>query len=92
MTEQTTDPAQDEWRTYDDFAAGIDTYRLPNISLAGDRIALALEGGGTLSLAFNEDAVSWSASGAVDETGATDPYDAVSVRADVVFVHLPLTS
>ncbi|MDR2998300.1 MAG: molybdenum cofactor biosynthesis F family protein, partial [Microbacterium sp.] len=39
-----------------------------------------------------EDAVSWSASGAVDETGATDPYDAVSVRADVVFVHLPLTS
>ena len=29
------DPSGDEWRTYDEFAAGIDTYRLPNASLAG---------------------------------------------------------
>ena len=36
MTE-THDPALDEWRTYDEFAAGIDTYRLPTVSLAGTR-------------------------------------------------------
>lgn len=29
------DAALDQWRTYDEFAAGIDTYRLPNASLAG---------------------------------------------------------
>jgi hypothetical protein len=79
-----TDPATDEWRTYDEFAAGIDTYRLPNTDLAGTRLALTLDDGSRLDLAFEADHVVWN--------GVRDPYDAVAVRDDVVFVNLPLTS
>ncbi len=42
MTDITTDPALDEWRTYDEFAAGIDTFRLPSILLAGTSLTLTL--------------------------------------------------
>ncbi|MES1170255.1 MAG: MoaF C-terminal domain-containing protein, partial [Leifsonia sp.] len=83
------DPATDEWRTYDEFAAGIDTYRLPNTDFAGTTIALTLDDGSAMTLAFGSDAVAWTASGAA---GGSDPYDAVAVRDDVVFVNLPLTS
>lgn len=82
------DPDTDEWRTYDEFAAGIDTYRLPNTALAGTTLALTLDDGTALTLAFDQDAVSWAWEG----TGGRDPYDAVAVRDDVVFVNLPLTS
>jgi hypothetical protein len=89
------DPALDEWRTYDEFAAGIDTYRLPNTDLAGTALALTLEDGQSLTLDFDpskdsgtEALVTWSGLGA----SGTDPYDAVAVRDDVVFVNLPLTS
>lgn len=85
------DPATDEWRTYDEFAAGIDTYRLPNTDLAGTALTLTLDDGSTLSLTFDADTVTWTASGAIG-SGGTDPYDAVAVRDDVVFVNLPLTS
>lgn len=78
----------DEWRTYDEFAAGIDTYRLPNADLSGTRLTLALDDGSALRLAFDGDAVEWS----TPEDGGRDPYDAVAVREDVVFVNLPLTS
>ncbi len=37
-----TDAALDEWRTYDEFAAGIYTFRLPNASLSGLALALTL--------------------------------------------------
>jgi hypothetical protein len=88
MTDITTDPALDEWRTYDEFAAGIDTFRLPNTTLAGTALVLTLDDGGTLTLRFDEDAVTWSG---LDASG-TDPYDAVRVRDDVVFVNIPLAS
>ncbi|MDR2320094.1 MAG: molybdenum cofactor biosynthesis F family protein [Microbacterium sp.] len=84
----------DEWRTYDEFAAGIDTYRLPNIDLGGTTLNLSLDGGETLSLEFSASIgpeagqVTWSGLGA----SGTDPYDAVAVRDDVVFVNLPLAS
>jgi len=93
MTHPRTDPALDEWRTYDDFAAGIDTFRLPNASLAGRAVTIRLDDGSTVALDFSESDVTWSADGAIDAApGTTDPYDAVAVRDDVVFVNLPITS
>jgi molybdenum cofactor biosynthesis protein MoaF len=87
------DAAPEEWRTYDEFAAGIDTYRLPNTDLAGRSLTLALDDGSTLSLAFDAEAVSWRGTGSIaSPSDARDPYDAVAVRDDVVFVNLPLTS
>lgn len=88
MTDTSTDPALDEWRTYDEFAAGIDTFRLPNTPLAGTALTLTLDDDSTLTLEFSEDAVVWSGLGA----SGTDPYDAVRVRDDVVFVNIPMRS
>lgn len=85
------DPASEDWRTYDEFAADIDTYRLPKADLAGTSLLLTLDDRSTLSLAFDDEAVSWAGSGAiVSPAGARDPYDAVRVRDDVLFVSLPL--
>lgn len=82
-----------EWRTYDEFAAGIDTFRLPNTNLEGRSLALALDDGSRLDLAFDADTVRWSATGAFATDGElSDPYDAVRVREDVVFVNLPIES
>ncbi|AMB59340.1 MoaF C-terminal domain-containing protein [Microterricola viridarii] len=92
MTDTTTDPALDEWRSYDEFAAGIDTFRLPNVSLDGSSIRLTLDDGGTLALDFGTDTVRWSADGTLSATESIDPYDAVAVRENVVFVNLPLSS
>lgn len=84
----------DGWRTYDEFAAGIDTYRLPNVDLAGTALRLTLDDGQTLNLDFGSSAdsgaglVQWSGLG----SSGADPYDAVTVRDDVVFVNLPLVS
>ncbi|WP_018682938.1 MoaF C-terminal domain-containing protein [Actinokineospora enzanensis] len=78
-------PPEDEWRTYDEFAAGIATYRLPQADLTGRELVVALDDGPVLDLRF------------VDAThvtcnGVRDPYDAIAVRDDVFFVNLPLTS
>ncbi len=87
------DAALDEWKSYDDFAHGIDTFRRPNISLAGTTLGISFDGGSRLELNFTDDKlVQWSASGAITEAGSTDPYDAVSVRADATFINLPLES
>lgn len=89
----TEDAADDEWRTYDDFAAGIDTYRLPNTSLDGTNVTVTLDDGTSIRLAFGSETVTWSASGSIEAAeGTNDPYDAVQVRDDVLFVHLPLSS
>lgn len=82
----------DEWATYDEFAAGIDTYRLPNVSLEGRRLALTLDDGSSFTVDFGTERASWSASGSIAADGADDPYDAVQVRSDVFFVNLPLES
>jgi hypothetical protein len=87
------DAAGDEWKSYDDFAAGIDTYRKPNFSFAGTTLEVAFGTGSMLALSFLDDAsVQWSASGEIVEAGSTDPYDAVESRPGVYFVNLPLTS
>ncbi|BDV32264.1 molybdenum cofactor biosynthesis F family protein [Microbacterium terricola] len=98
MTEISTDrldaaPA-DEWRSYDEFAAGIDTYRLPSADLTGEQLAIAFAGGPTVHLNFTDaQTVSWSADGVFAGSGSsTDPYDAVHVRDGVVYVNLPFSS
>lgn len=85
---------EDEWRTYDQFAAGIDTYRLPGTHLAGQRLRLSLEDDSEITLEFARDGtVSWQASGLIDTPApATDPYDAIAVREDAHYIHLPLAS
>ncbi|UUV32740.1 molybdenum cofactor biosynthesis F family protein [Amycolatopsis roodepoortensis] len=76
---------EEQWRTYDEFAAGIATYRLPNADLSGRELTVTLDDGKTLALRF-EDAET------VTCNGIKDPYDAVAVREDVFFVNLPHTS
>lgn len=76
---------EEEWRTYEEFAAGIATYRLPNADLTGRDLTITLDNGTKLELRF-EDADN------VVCNGVRDPYDAVAVRADVYFVNLPFTS
>ncbi len=96
MTTQTADITEadpNEWRSYDEFAAGIDTFRLPNADLAGTRLALTLDDGTGIALAFDAEVVRWRAEGAISTDGElSDPYDAVRVREDVVFVNLPIES
>jgi hypothetical protein len=89
-----TDAAHpDEWRSYDDFAAGIDTYRLPDADLSGQSYALSFSDGPTLTLEFlSNRSVRWSGTGELTASGASDPYEAVYVRPDVVFVNLPFSS
>lgn len=91
---QNADPAQDEWRTYDEFAARINTYRKPNVDLAGTTIAITLDDDTRLSLDFRDaQHVAWQASGSLTvASGTVDPCDAVAVRDDVIFVNLPLES
>ena len=88
------EPEPDEWRTYDEFAAGIDTYRLPAADLTGEQLRVALDDGTRLQLRFvDATTVEWSADGGVTApAGTRDPYDAVAVRSDVCFLNLPLTS
>lgn len=93
MTETTSAVVDDEWRSYDEFAAGIDAYRLPSINLAGTHLGLTLNDGTVLTLNFESESVLWEARGAVNAAAGTcDPYDAVKVRENVIFVNLPLSS
>lgn len=93
LSTDTTSADPNEWRSYDEFAAGIDTFRLPSIDLAGATLSLTLDDSTRIDLVFDTESVRWSASGAISTAGElTDPYDAVRVRGDVVFVNLPIES
>ncbi|WP_291051845.1 MoaF C-terminal domain-containing protein [Herbiconiux sp.] len=89
--------AGDQWRSYDEFAAGIDTYRLPSADLTGRWVELDL-GGDRLRLEFPDAGLArWSSPAfgtgrASDGPASVDPYDAVQVRPGVVFVNLELRS
>ncbi|MGC7098794.1 MoaF C-terminal domain-containing protein [Amycolatopsis lurida] len=76
---------EEQWRTYDEFAAGIATYRLPNADLSGRELTVALDDGTTLALRFDDAETATC-------NGIKDPYDAVAVREDVFFVNFPHTS
>ncbi|MEO7123404.1 MAG: MoaF C-terminal domain-containing protein [Lacisediminihabitans sp.] len=95
MTDSTTQPedVEDEWHSYEEFAMGIDTYRSPNVSLAGTTLKLTLNDGTSISLDFDDSQATWSADGSLGvAVGTKDPYDAVAPRDDIVFVNLALTS
>ncbi|HWH26429.1 MAG TPA: MoaF C-terminal domain-containing protein [Pseudolysinimonas sp.] len=97
MTAQWSDSTEaapaDEWRTYDEFAAGIDTYRLPATDLSGQTVVLEFEGGTRVELQFIDgETVRWRAEGGLASLVTEDPYDAVAVRPGVFFVNLPFTS
>ncbi|QFU91292.1 MoaF C-terminal domain-containing protein [Amycolatopsis sp. YIM 10] len=76
---------EEQWRTYDEFAAGIATYRLPDADLSGRELTVALDDGTTLALRFDDAETATC-------NGIKDPYDAVAVREDVFFVNFPRTS
>ena len=73
------------WRTYDEFAAGIATYRLPNADLSGRELTV------TLTTARARAAVRPTPKRSA-ATVVKGPYDAVAVRDDVFFVNLPHAS
>lgn len=84
--------SSEEWLTYDDWAPGIDGYRLPSTDLAGQSVAIEFTDGPTIKLEFEKGGTaSWTGDGAFAGS-ASDPYDAVAVRRDVMFLNLPFTS
>lgn len=90
---QTPIKGEEEWHTYDEFSAGIDTYRLPSVSLDGLKLSLRLDDDSNVALVFGTETVAWSATGELCQaTDATDPYDAVAARDDVFFVTVPFKS
>ena len=73
------------WKNYDDFAAGIDSNRLPQSrALIGRDIHIAFDDTHRLDLVFTGTGVSWT-----DETGSgEDSCDTVDVAANTFFVDI----
>jgi hypothetical protein len=73
-----------DWKDYDDFAAGIDTNRLPNTdALAGQAFNVTLSSGQILNYQFlDQSSMTWKDA----DDGGTDWYEAVLVAPDVYFV------
>jgi hypothetical protein len=83
------------WKTYDDFALGIDTNRLPAEDLTGTSLRVRTDSGLDLECDFADaHEVRWRATGVAGWEGASgvDPYDAVAVREEALFLDLPLRS
>lgn len=78
-----------DWKTYDQFAYGIDTNRLPATdALAGSRHAIRFDDGRDLSLEFSGGSVSWTeASGS-----GTDAVEVVEVAPDTYFVEIAFSA
>ncbi len=76
----------DGWKAMNDFAAGIDTNRLPQTAeLAGRQISFT-DAEGSIALRFESaDSVRWSSAG---EPARTAWYEAVRIRPDVYFLTL----
>lgn len=74
-----------DWKTYDQFAYGIDTNRLPATeALAGTKHTIRFDDGRELSLDFFKDTVTWK-----DATGAgTDSIEVVEVAPETYFVEI----
>lgn len=74
-----------DWKTYDQFAYGIDTNRLPlTEALAGTKHAVHFDDGRELALDFTGDKVTWK-----DASGSgTDSVEVVEVAPDTYFVEV----
>lgn len=79
-----------EWKNYEDFAAGIDTNRLPATdALSGEELTLRLDDGSRLALAFAAaDRVAWEdASG-----GGEDACEVIQVDERAYFIDMTFAS
>jgi hypothetical protein len=87
-----TTPRPTDWKNYEDFAAGIDTNRLPTTqALVGQTFHLTL-GGGSLTLEFlSADRLRWSTGGA-GGVGGEDGYEAILVAPGTYFLDITFTS
>lgn len=84
-----TDTPED-WLNYDDFAAGIDTNRLPrSAALANQTLTICLENGRRIELAFETAAAVWVTEGGV---ASAEWCEAVVVAPDTYFVDLTYTA
>lgn len=79
-----------DWKTYDEFAYGIDANRLPTTdALAGAGEELVLGDGGTIRLDFDDGTrVSWEARGVPWGGSGQDDYEAILVADDTYFVDI----
>ncbi|MCF8095097.1 MAG: molybdenum cofactor biosynthesis F family protein [Desulfobacteraceae bacterium] len=79
-----------DWKDYDDFAAGIDTNRLPQSEdLIGKRFAITLCNGEKLSLDFPEkNSCKWSD----DSSSDNDWYESVNVAPNTYLLDITFTS
>ena len=75
-----------DWKDYDDFAAGIDTNRLPvTDELIGKRFIITLSSGAGLELNFNEEhSLDWTDGTSKD----SDWYEAIHVGQNVYFIDM----
>ncbi|WLE00742.1 MoaF C-terminal domain-containing protein (plasmid) [Agrobacterium leguminum] len=78
-----------DWKTYDEFAYGIGTNRLPATdALAGKAFKLAFDDGRSLDLTFATGKVRWNDGQGADEDGA----EVIEVAPDTFFVELIFAS
>ena len=78
-----------DWKTYDEFAYGIDTNRLPATeALTGSSYKIGFDDGRTLTLAFDNDKVRWSEG----EDGDTDKAEVIEVAPKTYFVEIVFAS
>ncbi|MBB6485987.1 MoaF C-terminal domain-containing protein [Rhizobium lusitanum] len=74
-----------DWKTYDQFAYGIDTNRLPATdALAGSSHKVAFDDGRKLELAFGKEHVKWSDG----KDSATDKAEVIEVAPNTYFVEI----
>lgn len=78
-----------DWKNFEDFAAGIDTNRLPpSAALAGRKVRVTFQHRGALDLAFSTERVTWADS----EGAGTDSCDIVEVGTATYFVDIAFVS
>jgi hypothetical protein len=81
----------DDWQTYEDFAAGIDTNRLPQSTRLDGASLEITSGHGSITLAIGADQVEWrwsSRTEAPDELHGRAGKDVVEVAPDTYFIDL----
>ena len=78
-----------DWKTYDEFACGIDTNRLPATeALTGSSYKIGFDDGRALTLAFANGKVRWSEG----EDGDTDKAEVIEVAPKTYFVEIVFAS
>lgn len=78
-----------DWKTYDEFAYGIDTNRLPATeALTGSSYKIGFDDGRALTLAFANGKVEWSEG----EDGDTDKAEVIEVAPKTYFVEIVFAS